>query len=61
MWIKIEFVDVHFGTGPSDTNAIKQDPYLLEAYLDEISVCHKHSKSIFFMVRNIIFILLLLL
>ncbi|EDW85717.1 uncharacterized protein Dwil_GK23222 [Drosophila willistoni] len=47
--IELEFVDMHFGTGPLEVNQLERDPYLLEDYLHEIDICHAHTKSVFFL------------
>ena len=41
-------IDMHFGTGPDDDDAI--DPFLVDDHLSEIAACHKFSKSVFFIV-----------
>lgn len=44
--IEIEFVDMHFGTGP-DAAIVDLNPHLLDDHLSEIDVCHRYSKSVF--------------
>lgn len=41
---------MHYGTGPVDITQVEQDPYIVRDYLDEIEMCHKSSKSVFFLV-----------
>lgn len=42
---------MHFGTGPVNMDAVVDlDPYILDEHLQEIDVCSKVSKSIFFIV-----------
>lgn len=42
---------MHFGTGPGHLNALTDnDPYILDEHLDEIEICGRDSKSIFFIV-----------
>lgn len=45
--IEIEFVDMHFGTGPNGSLA-ELNPKLLEDHLAEIEICQRDSKSVFF-------------
>lgn len=48
---QIEFIDMHFGTGPGHLSALTDnDPYILNEHLDEIEICARDSKSIFFLV-----------
>lgn len=50
--IEVEFVDMHFGTGPNSIIAPSElDPYILDDHLSEVITCHRVSKSIFFIVR----------
>lgn len=55
---QVEIVDMHFGTGPSSSPAsavdVDADPYATEDALSEVAVCHKFSKSIFFIVSHTI-------
>lgn len=42
---------MHFGTGPGHLDALTDnDPYILNEHLDEIEICARDSKSIFFLV-----------
>lgn len=42
---------MHFGTGPVNMDAVVDlDPYILDEHLEEIEICSKVSKSIFFIV-----------
>lgn len=42
---------MHFGTGPGHLDALTDnDPYILNDHLDEIEICGRDSKSIFFLV-----------
>lgn len=42
---------MHFGTGPGHLDALTDnDPYILNEHLDEIEICGRDSKSIFFLV-----------
>lgn len=45
--IEIEFVDMHFGTGPNGALA-ELNPKLLEDHLTEVEICKRDSKSVFF-------------
>lgn len=45
--IEIEFVDMHFGTGPNGSLA-ELNPKLLEDHLTEIEICKRDSKNVFF-------------
>lgn len=48
---KIEFIDMHFGTGPSSADSLTDvDPYILNEHLREIDLCAEVSKSAFFIV-----------
>lgn len=47
---QIEFVDMHFGSGPSARCQSEFDPYIVDDHLREIQVCSKVSKSVFFIV-----------
>lgn len=47
--IEIEMIDMHFGTGPTES-AVDVDPRLLTDHLSEISCCKRESKSVFFLV-----------
>lgn len=49
--IEIELVDVHFGTGPTES-AVDVNPRLLADYLTEIACCKRESKSVFFIVSD---------
>lgn len=31
-------------------NQLERDPYMIHDYLNEIDICHAHTKSVFFMV-----------
>lgn len=58
--IEVEFVDMHFGTGPNSIiQSSEIDPFILEDHLTEIVTCHRVSKSIFFIVSSIFFIFFL--
>uniref|UniRef100_A0A1L8DGI8 Putative wd40-repeat-containing subunit of the 18s rrna processing complex n=1 Tax=Nyssomyia neivai TaxID=330878 RepID=A0A1L8DGI8_9DIPT len=46
--IEMEFVDVHFGTGPGES-AAEVDPYRLDDHLSEVTICRRDSKSVFFL------------
>uniref|UniRef100_A0A1B0CRU1 Uncharacterized protein n=1 Tax=Lutzomyia longipalpis TaxID=7200 RepID=A0A1B0CRU1_LUTLO len=46
--IEMEFVDVHFGTGPGVESAVDIDPYRLDDHLSEVMICRRDSKSVFF-------------
>lgn len=51
--MQIEFIDMHFGTGPAHADAIADvDPHILDEHLKEIRICSQESKSIFFIVSN---------
>lgn len=53
---QIEVVDMHFGTGPVNMDAVVDlDPYILDEHLKEIEVCSKVSKSTFFIVSIYLF------
>lgn len=47
---KIEFVDMHFGTGPAHSTLTECDPYILDEQLSEIETCAQVSRSVFFLV-----------
>lgn len=49
--IELEFVDLHFGTGPSES-AVDVHPNRLADHLSEIACCKRESKSVFFIVSN---------
>lgn len=49
---QIEFVDMHFGTGPNGA-VVDNDPYVLQDHLREIEMCSKVSKSVFFIVSTL--------
>lgn len=49
--VQVEFVDMHFGTGPGSADAfVDLDPYILDEHLNEIEICSRVSKSVFFLV-----------
>lgn len=42
---------MHFGTGPEEMETLSElDPYVIDDHLQEIEICSKVSKSIFFIV-----------
>uniref|UniRef100_A0A336MN83 CSON004204 protein n=1 Tax=Culicoides sonorensis TaxID=179676 RepID=A0A336MN83_CULSO len=45
--IEIELCDMHFGTGPNGS-LVELNPKLLDDHLSEIEICHRDSKSVFF-------------
>lgn len=48
---QIEFVDMHFGTGPAAVQQLdERDPHVVADHLREIEVCSNVSKSVFFIV-----------
>lgn len=53
-FFQVEFVDMHFGTGPGNGDAfVDLDPYILDEHLSEIEVCCRVSKSVFFLVSSV--------
>lgn len=50
---------MHFGTGPGHLDTLTDnDPYILYEHLDEIEICARDSKSIFFLVSLFLELLL---
>lgn len=45
----MEFVDMHFGTGPGEA-IVDVDPYRMDDHLSEVMICSRDSKSVFFLV-----------
>lgn len=42
---------MHFGTGPEEMETMSElDPYVIDDHLQEIEICSRVSKSIFFIV-----------
>lgn len=49
---------MHFGTGPGHLDASTDlDPYILEEHLSEIEICSRFSKSVFFLVSHVFFLI----
>ncbi|XP_055702272.1 protein qui-1 [Phlebotomus papatasi] len=46
--IEMEFVDMHFGTGPGEA-IVDVDPYRMDDHLSEVMICSRDSKSVFFL------------
>lgn len=44
---------MHFGTGPDEMETMSElDPYVIDDHLQEIEICSRVSKSIFFIVSS---------
>lgn len=55
--LQIEFIDMHFGTGPADGQQLdERDPHVVTDHLREIEVCSQVSKSVFFIVSCFFFV-----
>ncbi|XP_037046627.1 uncharacterized protein LOC119081650 [Bradysia coprophila] len=47
--IEVEIIDMHFGTGPEEMETMSElDPYVIDDHLQEIEICSRVSKSVFF-------------
>lgn len=51
VFVQIEIVDMHFGTGLTHTT-VDLDPYVLFDHLREIRACYRASRSTFFIVSQ---------
>lgn len=55
--LQVEIIDMHFGTGPEEMETMSElDPYVIDDHLQEIEICSRVSKSVFFIVSFWVYI-----